>query len=183
MIKLKEDVERTTENNDKEIYGNIFEYAKMTLELEEKREQSLISQSSRMLTAFSISTGVFFVIYKIVRDAGTVSITYLNAVTIICMLLFVASMILALLVSWRFKYRALPSPKDMMKHIVDNKEYFLTSEQRDKSFAETIDDIWKSKNKLNNYRARLASASMIVYFTSIGIAVAAVIIVLINSIL
>lgn len=180
---LKQIKAKIANNNDKEIYSGIFEYTKMTLDLEEKREQSLISQSSRMLTAFSISTGVLFVIYKIVREDGAVSVIFLNTVTIICMLLFIASMVLALIVSWRYKYKSLSSPREMMEHIVKNKEYFLTSEQRDKSFTETLDEIWKIKKGLNDRRAYLVTASMIAYFLSIGIAVIALFIVLIKNIL
>lgn len=175
-VKIKEDSEQ-------KIYNNIYEYAKLSLELEEKREQSLISQSNRMLTAFSISTGVLLIIHERVRNSGSVSVPLLNSITIICMLLFVVSMVLALLVSWRFKYKSLPSPCDMMNHILANKEFFSSQEQRDKSFTETIDSVWNSKKKINDKRAKLIMASMSIYFTSVGIAFISTIIVLLSMLL
>lgn len=177
-IKVKE-----KDNSEEKIYKNIYEYAKMSLEFEEKREQSLISQSNRMLTAFSITTGVLLIIHERVQNASSISIPFINSITIICMILFVTSMILALLVSWRYKYKSLPSPETMMNHILSNKECFITSEQRNKSFTETIDSVWKSKNTLNNKRAKLIIASMSIYFSSVGVALISTIIVLISKIL
>ena len=71
----------------------------------------------------------------------------------------------------------------MMNHILANKECFITSEQRNKSFTETIDSVWKSKNTLNNKRAKLIIASMSIYFSSVGVALISTIIVLISKIL
>ncbi len=166
-------------NVDKDIYGNIYEYAKFSLDLEDKREQSLISQSNSMLTAFSISTGVLLIVYQIVVKDKSLPIVFINSVVVICMLLFIASMILSLLVSWRYKYKSFPAPSNMMNHILANKEYFITQEQRDKSFTQTLDEVWISKNNLNNKRANLIKASMTVYFIAIGIAVIATFVVLI----
>lgn len=174
---IKESEEIT--NVDIDIYSNIFEYAKFSLELEEKREQSLISQSNSMLTAFSISTGVLLIVYQIVAKAKSLPIVFINSVVVICMLLFIASMILSLLVSWRYKYKSLPAPLNMMNHILANKQYFVTQEQRDKSFTETLNDVWVSKNKLNDKRATLIKASMTIFFIAIGIAVIATLVVLI----
>ena len=165
------------------IYKNILEYAERTCDLEEKREQSLISQSNQMLTAFSITTAVLLAIYKIAHDGDIVPFAFLNTVTIICIFLFIASMVLALLVSWRYRYVSLPSPNDMMDHILKNKDYFETLEQRDKSLTQTLNKVWESKNKLNNKRAKLISASMILYFIALLIATLSVVVFLLALVL
>lgn len=180
MKKVKTEI---VPNADQEIYSNIFEYAKMSLKLEQKREESLISQSNRMMTAFSITTGILFVVYEKVNNTNIISAAFLNTITIICLLLFVASMILALCVSWRYKYRSLSAPVEMMNHILANEQYFRSPEQRNKSFTETIDEVWKSLHLINDKRANLIMASMIVYFISLGIVVLSTFFIIIDKIL
>ena len=70
-----------------------------------------------------------------------------------------------------------------MNHILKSKDNFASSEQRDKSFTQTIDEVWVSKRKLNDKRAKLIRASMILYFSALFIAVLSVIIYLIKIIM
>ena len=70
-----------------------------------------------------------------------------------------------------------------MDHILKNKDYFETLEQRDKSLTQTLNKVWESKNKLNNKRAKLISASMILYFIALLIATLSVVVFLLALVL
>lgn len=152
------------------VSDNAQQLSVLSFELEEKREASLIAQSSQMLTCFSIFTAALLLLAPlIIEHVKQVPPKYTMICLGITMIILIASMILALLVQWRYKYRSLPSPLTIYNHMVEkNLDYFETPVQRNKSWIETMNDTWESKNKINGVRAKLVKASMIVFLSSIG---------------
>lgn len=172
-VKLKE---KTSDTKLAEITENAYEYAKLAYEQEEKREESLVQQATQMTTYFSfVSVLVLMVIPLIIGEKSIIPITYTVLISIISLLLLFASMVLAVIVQWRFNYQALPSPTTIFTHIINNKEYFQTAEQRNKSFVQTLENTWKSKHKINDKRASLIRASMTIFLIAIAFLIASVI--------
>ncbi len=128
-----------------------------------------------MITAFSIVSAGLPIIYRIIRDFDIVQIHYLNFFTIVCFMLLVASMILALLVQWRWNYQALPAPKEIYEHVNNNKKNYSTKKLRTKNYVWILNDTYMSKCTLNHRRAKLIKASMILFLIAIAIAIFATI--------
>lgn len=154
------------------ITENVLELSKHSYELEEKREQSLISQSSQMATVFSFISAVILMLFPVIVDVfPTVPLGPLTILVSIILGLLILSLFLALLVQWRFPYQALPSPKTILDHELSNKniDMFNTPEQRNKAYVETLDNSWQSKCALNNRRVRFIKASMIMCFSALAL--------------
>ena len=81
------------------ITENVLELSKLSYEAEEKREQSLINQSSQMATAFSFISAVILMLFPIITS--TFSDVPLRGLTIL------STTILSLLI-----LRAIPHRKD-----------------------------------------------------------------------
>lgn len=107
------------------ITDNAFEYAKLAYEQEEKREDSLVNQATQMTTYFSfVSVLVLMIIPLIVFKGSTISHKYIAIVSVISLTLLFASMILAVIAQWRFKYQSLSSPLTTFNHIIENPSFF-----------------------------------------------------------
>lgn len=152
------------------ITKNAKELSMLSLEMEEKREQSLITQSSQMLTAFSFLSAAMLMLAPLLIDnlKGIVPPLYILACAGISFALMLASMVLALFVQWRYKYQALPGPMGLYEHLMSNAEYFKTPEQRNKSWIETIGPAWESKRRINDRRVVLITVSMIIFLCAVG---------------
>lgn len=157
-----------------EITDNAFEYAKLTCEQEEKRENSLINQATQMTTYFSfVSVLVLMIIPIIITKEEYIPNNYIIIISIITLLALFVSMVFAVIAQWRFKYKALSSPMTMFDHIIENRDYFQTKEQRNKSFIQSLESFWSSKRKNNDVRASLIKISMSIFFGAIGFLIAA----------
>ena len=162
------DNEKSVEYDLGAITENALALSRLSYEAEEQREQSLINQSSQMATAFSFISAVILMLFPIITDTySEVSLRYLTMLGSTILVLLILSLGLALFVQWRFKYQALPCPKEILDHELENADNFNTPEQRNKSFAETLDDIWRSKRKNNDFRALLILISMGLFFVAL----------------
>lgn len=152
-----------------ELTENACEYAKLAYEQEEKREDSLINQATQMTTYFSfVSVLILMIIPIIIGIENIIPLKYTAICSVVSLAFLFLSMILAVSVQWRYKYQALPSPTLILNHIINNKNYFKTKEQRDKCFVETLNDTWDSKRIINDKRANLLRISMTLFFIAIG---------------
>ena len=151
---------------------NILKFGKYSFELEEKREDSLIKQSGQMLTAFSIFSAVLIAALNIVIGLKIVSTGKLLFCASIVYSVLLASLVLALLVQWRYKYQTMEDVQVFYESI--NKAF--TDYQRqagfDMQWMEQIGAIHKSKLKNNDTRSRLIQASMIMFLIAIGFVIA-----------
>lgn len=152
-----------------ELTENAYEYAKLSYEQEEKREESLINQATQMTTYFSFVSVLILVIIPIIMSFKIIiPLKYTAICSVVTLAVLFLSMVLAVSVQWRYKYQALPAPMQIFAHIVNNKEYFKTVEQRNKCFVEALNSTWDSKRKINDKRAKLLRVSMTLFFVSIG---------------
>ena len=151
------------------IIKNAMDLSMLSLEFQDKREQSLIKQSSQLLTAFSfLSAALLMLVPILISNLSGVSDKHILISMGITLSLLILSMVLALLVQWRYKYNTLPSPMAIYLHYESNIGYFKTEAQRCKSWIETINVTWKSKQKINNARVVLIKISMILFLCSIA---------------
>lgn len=154
------------------ITQNVLELSKLSFECEEKREQSLINQSSQMASAFAFTSAALLMLFSVVLEYfPSVSQKYVATCGIIILILLIVSLVLALLIQWRFKYEALPSPQAIYDHELSESSavYFNTPQQRNAAFVKTLDKVWKSKHSLNNRRVTLLRTSMIMFFSAMAV--------------
>ena len=135
--------------------SNVKEFGKFSYDLEEKREQSLINQSVQMITAFSVFTIAIFTILPVLRDIQGLSFYRLLFCTGLVVIFLLASLILAVLVQWRYKYSTMKSVDEFFRSIYDEREHYKTQEQFDIQWIEQIKQIHLSKKNLNARRAKL----------------------------
>lgn len=159
------------------LVSHIEKLSKYSYELEEKREQSLIEQSARMLEAFSVITAALGILLSIVLEyCNELSKYFIFIVTGIIGIFLIASLILAILAQWRYKYNALPLPEDIYKHVHDNYKVFLSIKNQAKHYNEVLNSVQKSKKKINDKRASMITLSMIFFYCAIFAFVISVII-------
>jgi len=151
---------------------NIVELGKYSYDLEEKREQSLITQSSQMLTAFSIFSAVLFVILPIIIETKTVSVWKLLFSAGIISVFLLASLVLALIAQWRFKYSTMQDVQVFYDRVNAEFQNYASQVQFDVQWKEQLLSIHASKKKNNDKRAKLVIASMVVFLISIGLLLA-----------
>lgn len=147
---------------------NIIMFGKYSFELEEKREQSIISQSSNMLTAFSVVSAALIMAIPIVIENTIIPKNQILFCSGIIILFLLASLVLSTLAQWRYKYQTMQTVDEFFNRV--NAEHFnyTTQAQFDIQLKEQLSIIHNSKIKNDNRRANLIRASMIVFWVAIG---------------
>ena len=159
----------SAKKNTQKLMSDIVDLAKVSFEQEERREQSILSQSGKLLTALSISSAAILMIVPIfIQNLALQMKNYILICLIIVLFLVLTSMFFSLLVQWRFKYNSLPSPEEIFTHIANNEEYFETSEQRCRFWIDALENNWRSKLKNNNKKVIFLKIAMILFFVSLG---------------
>ncbi|MDR0766995.1 MAG: hypothetical protein LBE57_00900 [Methanosarcinales archaeon] len=135
-------------SSEKQMKMEIIKMGLFSFELEEKREQSLITQSGYMLTGFSIISVMLLAAVPILIDYMKVPNKIVFLFIGISLIFLIVSLLFAILTQWRYKYDGLKDIKSI---------YTLMHSES----LETVDDWWlvnlneiyKSKYKLNERRA------------------------------
>jgi hypothetical protein len=150
------------------VMSNIVSFGRYSLELEEKREQSLINQSSQMITAFSVFSIAIFTLLPVLTTIEVISIPKLFFCVGLVAFLLVVSLVLALLAQWRYKYSIMQDVDEFDRIIQSELQSYLTQVQFDMQWKEQLSQLHKSLKKKNDYRAKFVKASMIVFFISVA---------------
>ena len=160
---------------------NARDFAKFSFEQEEKREQSLLSQSGRMLTALSVLSAALTVFVRILlENTDGLKFKILLSAGLV-LLLLLGSMVLAVISQWRFKYLTMLNGKEFFKKIEEDKRRHVYQSQYNYQWIDQLSRIQESKKANNDKRFRLIHASMIVFFVAIGILLLSVLIVCLSS--
>ena len=147
---------------------NIVEFAKFSFTLEETREQSLLNQSSHMITAFSVTSAALLMAVPIILEHTSKpkhSIILLSAGIVIA--LTVLSMVLAVISQWRFEYKTMITGEEIRKIIEDDKASYVYQAQYDYQWIDQLSIIQDRKKQNDDKRYRLINASMIVFLLAI----------------
>ncbi|HCC34346.1 MAG TPA: hypothetical protein DEQ02_01425 [Ruminococcaceae bacterium] len=155
--------------------GNVKEFGKYSFELEEKREQSLINQSTQMVTAFSVFSIAIYTLLPVFQNIPIIPFFKLLFCVGIVTIFLLASLVLAVLVQWRFKYYTMKNIEEFYKSVNEEHENYTTQAQFDIQWKDQLKDIHLSKFKLNNRRVKLIKASMVLFFIAVGTVILSVI--------
>lgn len=146
---------------------NIVELGKFSYDLEEKREQSILSQANQMMTAFSIYSAALLMVLPILIDQTVIPHSRLLKASIHLFLPLIVSLVLAVLAQWRFPYQTMKTAKEFQGQIDANADKYQYQAQYDEQWINQIDDIHVSKKNNNNLRVKLIIASMTCFMFSI----------------
>ncbi|MDR0307485.1 MAG: hypothetical protein LBI42_11700 [Chitinispirillales bacterium] len=155
---------------------NVVDFGKFSFELEEKREQSLINQSSQMITAFSVFTIALYTLLPVLISCLNISIVpkMLFSVGIISTLLLI-SLLLALLAQWRYKYSTMQIIDEFYNRVYQEHTNYKTQAQFYILWKDQIQDIHKSKKINNDKRVKLVKWSIYVFLISMGTVIVSII--------
>lgn len=150
---------------------NVVEFGRFSYELEDKREQSILAQASQMMTAFSVCSAVLLMGLPVLLEYLKIPDAKLLVAAAICLLPLMASLLLALIAQWRFKYQTMQPIGTFQKEIENAPESYQYQAQYDCQWIYQISSLHESKKKNNDLRVRLLIASMICFIISMGILV------------
>ena len=148
---------------------NAVEFGRFSFELEEKREQSILTQAGQMLTAFSLFSAAILMSFPLVADYTGVPDIYAFYLSAVSLFPLILSLILAILAQWRFKYQTVKSPKNFTEELKSNYMDYSNRSDYDWQWIYQLDAVQVSKRKNNDLRAHLVGASMVLFLMSVGI--------------
>ena len=137
---------------------NILALGKFSYSLQEKREESLISQSDKMLTTCSVTA-----VLLLSKAAGLGSVILLTGLLI--------SFIFAVIAGWRFKSSSMPSIDVFYDEVYDRWKEFRTQPAFDMQWKYHLSAIHKSKKENNDKRTVCILISMISFVFSVVAAI------------
>mgnify|MGYP001067648163 CR=1 FL=1 len=140
---------------------NILELGRFSYSLQEKREESLINQSGRMITAYSVTAALLPLLIAKTFNAG--SILLLTSLLI--------SFVFAVIAGWRFQNSAMPSIDVFFDEVYDRWEEFTAQPAFDMQWKYQLAALHKSKKRNNDKRANCILISMVSFVCSLIIAI------------
>lgn len=152
---------------------NALSFGRFSFDLEEKREQSIITQSSHMLTAFSLFSAALLMAIPIVIDHTSIPDNQVLSAAGLSFITFIASLILTIVAQWRFKYQTMKTAEQFRDEILSNESTYQYQSQYDYQWIIQITEVQKSKKKNNDRRVGLIKAAMICFLVAVGILVGA----------
>jgi anaerobic C4-dicarboxylate transporter len=161
--------ETDEDKRDNMMMANIVDFGKFSYELEEKREQSLINQSSQMMTAFSIFSAALCMVLPYLFKKNNELAIALPLCTSIVFALLITSLIFALLAQWRYKYKAMDDIDAFYRQIYcDLSNLYQKQAEFDMQWKHQIAIIHKSKKENNDKRSRDVVVSMWFFLGSVA---------------
>lgn len=141
-------------------FNYLVTFSKLILENEEKRENSLIQQSSHMLTAISFMSASILIIAEIVFNlAQTISKNVLLCVFSSIIFFLLLSFILTTIAQYRYKRADFPDIETLYNYVKTKSDAFVSDAQQSKYFVETLSTIQKSYASINERRRMFLNIS------------------------
>lgn len=149
-------------------HKNAVEFGKFSLELEEKRGESLITHSGHMLTAFSLYSAALLTLLAALLNDGFISRTHLYMASTGIAFPLVFSLVFTMLAHWRYKYEILIDGEAFRKIFSNESEFYREQYQFDYQFIYQLQLVQKSMETVNDKRLKYIKAAMLCFFVSIA---------------
>ena len=150
------------------VYSFIRQYAEMKLDDEEKREQSLLTQSSNMQSAFSIMVAAIFMLMPVVIEhRGKLSLESLFVGCAVVVALLLLSLLFACFAQNRKKGELFEDVDIISNYVISNKNSYSTTVLQDKAISEIIKEVQKSKSVNNDKRVNQIRLSMGCFYAAL----------------
>ena len=147
------------------------ELGKFSLELEEKREQSILNQSGQMLTAFSLFSAAILMAVPIVIEHSNIPAHQVMYLAELAFIPLIISLALAIIAQWRFRYQTMLNATEFENCLYRNREEYQERADYDWQWICQLSDVQKSKKANNDKRVLLVKLSMALFLASVGMLV------------
>jgi len=113
-------------SQEKRLMTEIIKYGKYALEMEMKREESLIAQANQMATAFSFSTAALYILFQIgLEYYPSLSSTFLVIAIAPITYFLLLSLLFAFLASWRWNQGSFHTAGDFFNYVMQHEKQFI----------------------------------------------------------
>lgn len=126
---------------------NVREFGKFSFDLEEKREQSILNQSSQMLTAFSLFSAAILMALPIVTEYSAIPDWQIMYLTEVAFAPLIVSLVLAIIAQWRFSYQTMLDAEGFENILYRQKEDYHDQSDYDWQWVYQLSAVQKSKKK------------------------------------
>jgi len=151
-------------------YRHIKELATLKYDAEDKREQSIIQQSSQMQTVFAFMTAALFMATPVcIQYRGNLSLKFFLVSISVITFFLLGSLICASIAQWRWKTKTFPDISIIKENVLNSSQWekFLVEYHRIDQWVKLIATVQEEKAKLNNRRVALIMASMICFYCAV----------------
>ena len=169
----REEQQESNEETVKLLMGNVAQFGRFSFELEEKREQSLITQSGHLLSALSILSAALLMALPLLIEYTLVAKGQLLSAAGIVFAPIIVSMVLCVIAQWRYGYQTMINAKALQDKISADIGDYPTQAQYDFQWSDQLSAIQDSKKKNNDTRARLIKAAIICLLLAVALMIAA----------
>ena len=148
---------------------NIKEMGQYSYELEEKREQSLLDQAGKMLTAFALFTAALNMLLSAVLTHATIPISKNKLILLggIVSFFLLVSLVLAIMAQWRYGYIVMMDAQKIYEQVKEDFQNYPTQAEFDKQWMYQLKQIHYGKRRNNERRVKLIKASMVVFLFAV----------------
>lgn len=155
-------------------YKNIAEMGRYSLEMEDKREQSVITQAGQILSAISVFSAGLLMTTPIMLEYTSVEKTQLLFILGGVGVEILFSLSMAIMAQWRYKAEFMLTAEEIEKELekepktedTENKIYQYQG-QYDYQWVVQISSVHQSKRANNNKRVRFLIAAMVSFLLGI----------------
>lgn len=175
-FKLFEDIEKnkTDENNKEDSIKSVTEYiillAKQSYECEEKREESMISHSTRLIEVLSfLMAGIGVAISPILEYVNRIPKKFIFIVLSVVLVMIMISFVLLIIAQWRYSYQTFPLPNVIYDNIRNDFDNYKKKEVQCDNYINLLNDIQKCKKENNDKRGNYIKMASKLLLISIAI--------------
>lgn len=166
--RLKNKVVKQNDKKYKEmVLKNVVEFGRCSLEMEQKREESILNQSSNVLSALALFSAIFYPILAILFDENKFKDKPLLIAVAIVTILLLCSIILVILSQWRYKYNEMADVNVFYDEFTKNHTMYKEQYQFEYQWKEQIVIIHKKLKKNNDKRVIFLKLSMVSFAVTI----------------
>ena len=158
-------------SREKKLMTEIVEYGKYSLDLEMKREESLIAQANQMSTIFSFSTAALYILFQIgLEYYSKLSAVFLIIPVASITFFLLLSLLFSFLASWRWKQGSFYTAGEFFNYVLHHEKQFL---EKDYAFLTEWKTALTEKHSrlyaLNNRRGSFIRVSMWLFIIALVI--------------
>lgn len=139
---------------------NVAAFGKFSFELEEKREQSLITQSGHLLTVLSILTAAILMALPLLIDHTIIPQSQILAASGIVLAPLIVSIVLCVITQWRFGYQTMMNATAFQEKISADLKSYPSQAQYDFQWCNQLSEIQDSRKKNNDTRVKLIKGAI-----------------------
>ena len=149
------------------VMKNVIEFGRCSLEMEQKREESILNQSSNVLSALTLFSAIFYPILAILFEEDMFEDMYLLIAVVSVTVLLFCSIVCVILSQWRYKYNEMADVNVFYDDFTKKSTMYKEQYHFDYQWKEQIAVIHEKLKRNNDKRVSFLKCSMILFLIMI----------------